>query len=45
MDQIKIGIFLKELRKEKKTDAGAVGREVKCIRQDGISLGNGKQYA
>lgn len=44
MDQIKIGIFLKELRR-KKTDAGAVGREVKCIRQDGISLGNGKQYA
>ena len=45
MDQVKIGAFLKRLRKEKGLTQEQLGREVKCIRQNGVSMGNRKQYA
>jgi len=45
MDQKRIGSFLRELRTEKKLDAGATCRKAERIGQDCVTLGKRQQYA
>lgn len=45
MDQRKIGFFLKELRKGKKSYPGTACGKNECVRENRIQMGDGTQYA